>query len=474
MNGGIVFDRVYGEVELPPVAARLASTRPLDRLRHVKQLGGCEYVYPSATHTRYEHSLGVCHLAGVLAEHLRAQRPDLVDARDVLCVQVAGLLHDVGHGPFSHLFEEAVGDGWSHEEMGLRLIEERLEAEVSEEELSVADWRFVRLLVTGLAADAPWPAAAVAPRPASKRFLCDIVHNRASGLDVDKLDYLARDALAVLGQTHLGDAPRLVRAARLVDAPAGGAPVLAFHEGAALAVAQVYALRARLHRQVYQHRAVAVVEGLLKDVLRGLPLRAWCADLDVFAKLTDARVLQEAAAHAPALHARLFVRPWCARVSGTGVLRTLPACARCACATAIEDAFCAACGASTAARPGVLEEGLLVPPECTVTEEEASRDVGRLLGRADVRVHLVDVHEGAPVPTVDPHGRTWRAFDALRGVRFRARDGALVQLRGEESGGRHSRTAHCYLPPGSTEEELRDAATAFAAWVRSVGHLAEA
>ena len=123
MDGRRVADRLYGEVRLHPLLAAVAATPAFFRLDDVRQLGACFLVYPSATHTRREHSIGVCHLAGLLAERLRALHPHLVDADDVLCVQLAGLLHDVGHGPLSHTFEAHVartgGEAWSHEEMGV-------------------------------------------------------------------------------------------------------------------------------------------------------------------------------------------------------------------------------------------------------------------------------------------------------------------------------------------------------------------
>ena len=99
-----VNDRVYGEISVSDVASRLLSNRWLVRLDHIRQLGVCSFVYPSATHTRREHSLGVYHLAGIVASHIRSLIP-LVTEEDVELVRIAGLLHDVGHGPFSHMYE---------------------------------------------------------------------------------------------------------------------------------------------------------------------------------------------------------------------------------------------------------------------------------------------------------------------------------------------------------------------------------
>ena len=104
---------------------RVLDTPQYQRLAEIKQLGGSSYVYPSANHTRKEHSIGVAHLAGVAATHLRTSQPELrIDDEDILCVKLAGLLHDVGHGPFSHMFENfmrrSVAD-YSHEDMRVKL-----------------------------------------------------------------------------------------------------------------------------------------------------------------------------------------------------------------------------------------------------------------------------------------------------------------------------------------------------------------
>ena len=102
-------DRVHGQITLDHLLLLVMDTPDFQRLDNIKQLGGCSYIYPSATHTRKEHSIGVCHLAGLMVKHLRNAQPTLgIDNDDELCVKLAGLVHDIGHGPFSHMFEEFV------------------------------------------------------------------------------------------------------------------------------------------------------------------------------------------------------------------------------------------------------------------------------------------------------------------------------------------------------------------------------
>ncbi|MEM3019021.1 MAG: HD domain-containing protein, partial [Candidatus Bathyarchaeia archaeon] len=113
-------DPIYGYIHITEQERDLIDTRPIQRLRRIKQLCGVEYVYPAANHTRFEHSLGVMYLAGVLAENLEELASEMEKLR------IAALLHDVGHGPFSHLFENLLmrRKGLNHEDMTFRIITE--------------------------------------------------------------------------------------------------------------------------------------------------------------------------------------------------------------------------------------------------------------------------------------------------------------------------------------------------------------
>uniref|UniRef100_A0A7N6AY99 Deoxynucleoside triphosphate triphosphohydrolase SAMHD1 n=1 Tax=Anabas testudineus TaxID=64144 RepID=A0A7N6AY99_ANATE len=99
-------DPIHGHVELHPLLIKIIDTPQFQRLRYIKQLGGIYFVFPGASHNRFEHSIGVGHLAGQLLQALNERQPELlISSRDILCVQIAGLCHDLGHGPFSHMFD---------------------------------------------------------------------------------------------------------------------------------------------------------------------------------------------------------------------------------------------------------------------------------------------------------------------------------------------------------------------------------
>src|SRR6267143_1890469 len=128
---GFIKDPIHGYVRISEAEKTIIDTRPVQRLRRLRQLAGSEFVYPAANHTRFEHVIGAMHLAGALAEALpidlhRHQREQL---------RLAALLHDIGHGPFSHVFEPLLAKylGKRHEDFVPWLVKEteiaeRLEA----------------------------------------------------------------------------------------------------------------------------------------------------------------------------------------------------------------------------------------------------------------------------------------------------------------------------------------------------------
>ena len=99
---------MHGPIVVPGLLVAFIDTPEFQRLDRIAQLGGCRFVYPSATHSRKEHSIGVAHLAGKLVRHLRDVQRPCHRGRRARCVELAGLIHDIGHGPFSHMFEHVL------------------------------------------------------------------------------------------------------------------------------------------------------------------------------------------------------------------------------------------------------------------------------------------------------------------------------------------------------------------------------
>ena len=191
---------VHGTVKLEPLLVAVMDTPIFQRLKRLKQLGTADHVFPTATHSRFEHSIGVAHLAGKLCQILQSKEMPIgaepPSDRDILCVKLAGLCHDIGHGPFSHVFEHVVPK-FSHEKMSVKLLEmlfagtdrylhlEQFCARDGEPLNDNQDLTFVTELIDG-----------VAPkhrrgRERSKWYLYSIISSKA--FDVDRCDYLLRD-----------------------------------------------------------------------------------------------------------------------------------------------------------------------------------------------------------------------------------------------------------------------------------------
>ncbi|XP_021842910.1 uncharacterized protein [Spinacia oleracea] len=248
-----VKDNVHGFIQLDPLALKFIDTEQFQRLRDLKQLG--------AVHSRFEHSIGVYHLAGEAVNELkRYQGSELgIENFDIQAVKIAGLLHDVGHGPFSHMFEsgflpKVLGGGakWSHEDMSERLVDYM----VDEHHIEMEDAMLKK--VKGMIVASTEHGSAY--RVKDKRFLYDIVANGRNGIDVDKFDYIVRDSRACgLGCNFQFE--RLLQTMRVMD------DEICYRAKEYLTVSKLFITRADLHRTVYTHAKVKAVELMVVDAL---------------------------------------------------------------------------------------------------------------------------------------------------------------------------------------------------------------
>lgn len=259
-------DAVHSLFRLDGVCMRIIDTPQFQRLRELKQLGLTYYVFPSASHNRFEHSLGVAYKAQEAAYQIwQAQGRQLgVQQSDVQTVELAGLCHDLGHGPFSHVFDseflkrKGITD-WSHEEMSVSILDEivaELHTKHGEEaEHLLPEHRVKEVKKLILSAHQPALRAA-----SDKKFLYDIVANGVNGIDVDKFDYLARDAL------HCGvkiscDFDRIMRFSKVIDEE------ICFKASVHSNIYELYHCRAQMHSNVYNHRKAKGVEHMIVDAL---------------------------------------------------------------------------------------------------------------------------------------------------------------------------------------------------------------
>ncbi|CAB5191198.1 unnamed protein product [Rhizophagus irregularis] len=185
-------DPIHGLMEFDDWVVKFIDTEHFQRLRSIKQLGTSYYVYPGASHNRFEHSLGVAHLAHSLVKRIRESQPNLgCSEKDLKCVTLAALCHDLGHGPFSHLFEGFIRKTrtdrikWKHEEASIMMFNDILKKYKGiAGDLSEDDKQLIRDLITG---------NNTGDRPP---YLFDIVSNQPYKHFVGKaIDYMIIDAL---------------------------------------------------------------------------------------------------------------------------------------------------------------------------------------------------------------------------------------------------------------------------------------
>ncbi len=241
----VIKDSVHDHIQINGVARDLLDTPALQRLRRISQLGTVSLVYPSANHTRFEHSLGVYHLACEALEQLS------IEGRRAKRVQAAALLHDVGHGPFSHNLEALTyrRTGRYHDDVSHLLAEGAVGDVLREHDLEPAT-------IAGLVAG-------------EGRF-----GQLVSGeLDVDRMDYLVRDAHHTGVPYGTIDHGRLVRELTFADGE------LVLDEGNVQTAESLLVARALMNPTVYSHSVARISKAMLRRAAERL-LEAPDAALD--------------------------------------------------------------------------------------------------------------------------------------------------------------------------------------------------
>lgn len=232
----IINDPVYGFISIPTELIFDLLQHPyVQRLRYIKQLGMTHLVYPGALHTRFHHALGAMHLMGLAVETLRAKGAEIT-ADEEEAVQIAILLHDIGHGPFSHALEHVLIEGVSHEHISALLMD-RLNDEF-EGRLGMA--------------------IAIFNKNYPKVFLSQLISGQ---LDIDRMDYLNRDSF------FTGVSEGVISSDRIIKMLTVHQGQLVVEEKGIYSIEKFLIARRLMYWQVYLHKTVIAGEELLIKIL---------------------------------------------------------------------------------------------------------------------------------------------------------------------------------------------------------------
>ncbi|MCX6294775.1 MAG: HD domain-containing protein [Bacteroidetes bacterium] len=230
-------DPIYGFVSLPyEIIFDLIEHPYFQRLRRIKQLGLTNLVYPGALHTRFHHAMGAMHLMGQAIDVIRAKGHEITE-EEAKGVTIAILLHDIGHGPFSHALEHSIVNNITHEDIS-ELFMSRLNEEF-DGKLTLAINIFQNKY--------------------KKKFLHQLV---SSQLDMDRLDYLNRDSFFTGVSEGVVSSDRIIKMLNVVN------DQLAIEAKGIYSIEKFIIARRLMYWQVYLHKTVLSAESLLVNILR--------------------------------------------------------------------------------------------------------------------------------------------------------------------------------------------------------------
>jgi HD superfamily phosphohydrolase len=233
----IINDPVHGFIKIPTNLIYDLLEHPyIQRLRRIKQLGLTSFVYPGATHTRFQHALGALHLMGLAIESIR-QKNIVITNEEAEALTAAILLHDIGHGPFSHALEQSIIADLTHEDLSIMLMN-KLNKEFGGK-LNMALDIF------------------------NNNYPKNFLHQLVSGqLDMDRMDYLMRDSFyAGVAEGTIGT-ERIIKMLNVID------DQLVVEAKGIYSIEKFLIARRLMYWQVYFHKTVIAAENLLVKVLQ--------------------------------------------------------------------------------------------------------------------------------------------------------------------------------------------------------------
>ena len=242
-------DELYGPIKIPGYCWPIIDTVEFQRLRNISQLGAVTYVYPGANYSAFEHALGCCHLAQLFMDHITEAQPELNVTEEMrMCASIGALCHDLGRGPFGVVFERFAHEydpDWSTKTMSeklLRFIVKKYGIAIPQKVVDGACG-----VITGSAT------------PICPEWVSQIVSGSPHDIDLNKFDYLSRDANRTITGTRF-EYDRLIYHCRILDGK------LSWRMSEVATIERVLFHRNDMHGRVYTHRVAQAVEFMIQDI----------------------------------------------------------------------------------------------------------------------------------------------------------------------------------------------------------------
>ena len=273
----LIYDTIHGFIHFKNDDLQFLDNRWMKRLKRIKQLGLLDHVFPSASHSRFEHVLGVYNYSNIYIDYLENNSGEykkkknikkLFTDKEKRCVALAGLFHDLGHGPFSHIFDNVVLprfcpniEGSTHEKRSQWIVEQIFK-EVQPDGFNGYDIDLIKNIIeppesminldsyTGIKTYTG----------VEKPYMFEIVNNELNSIDVDKLDYLQRDAKHI-GLDYTFDPNRIFNKSFI--SPTTNSIV--YHKNIESNIFDMYYTRYKFHKDIYNHKTVKLIELMLGD-----------------------------------------------------------------------------------------------------------------------------------------------------------------------------------------------------------------
>ena len=285
----LIFDNIHAYIEVDSIAKSIIDTPEFQRLRRILQGGVLHYVFPTANHSRFEHSIGTYYLAKKLINNLKTNQPELNISDDIVkIVSVAALCHDLGHMMYSHMFDDIflpqldkfkdLGKYAIHEERSILILEHMIKKygiDISKDEL---------IVIGDLINPKDNNYNNWNEKYKIGKWIFEIVSNPRNNVDVDKFDYINRDNRAI-GLKLDVDFSRLIMQARVIN------DEICYPFQAKENIYHLFFIRYQLHRRIYHHKTVKAIEILMGKLLMELEktenISEYLYDIDKMILLVD-------------------------------------------------------------------------------------------------------------------------------------------------------------------------------------------